>query len=309
MQKLAKDASLSNRALDKMGSALGSLTKHALSLSKKLYEGEQGASVFNDTIKSGTDTFGDFLLKGNLVAKFFGVLVKAIGGYVSEVNKMSDNLYKSYQNLSKTGVAASDGMMGLAAASQQLGFGLEQIGLDAFARLMTNASKDLAMLSGSAIEGRKNFVDFSSSIVRGDTGRQLMNMGMSIESINEGVASYVKQQVQLGRAQNMTNQQLRDGAVAYLKEMDALTKLTGIQKAELEAQMENNRRNERFRAAIEKVRREQGDVAAQNLELNMAAASERFPELSEGLKDLAAGYVNTEAAAKADQLEIERLNH
>lgn len=299
MKKLAGSTGLAAAALASLGGGLKVLGKSALDIADKMYKGEQGASAYNDAITKSTDALGDFLSQLGLLGKVIGFFVKAAGKYVTEVNAMSDRLYKSYQDLSKVGVAASDGMMGLADSAQRLGYGLDQVGLDNFGRLMTAASKDLAMLSGSAVEGRKNFVDFSSAIVKGDVGRQLMNMGMSVDAINEGVAGFVKQQVQLGRAQGMTQKQLQDGAVAYLKEMDALTKLTGIQKQELEAQMDANRRNERFRAAIEKVRREQGDEAAQALEMNMAVASERFPDLAEGLKDIAAGFVNTEAARKA----------
>lgn len=299
MKKLAGSSSAAASAMQSLGGGLKVLGKSALDLASKMNKGEQGLSVYNDAVTKSTDALGDFISNFGLLGKVVGFFVKAAGKYVTEVNAMSDRLYKSYQDLSKVGVAASDGMMGLADSAQRLGYGLDQVGLDNFGRLMTAASKDLSLLAGSAVDGRKNFVDFSSAIVKGDTGRQLMNMGMSVESINEGTAGFVKQQVSLGRAQTMTNKQLQEGAVAYLKEMDTLTKLTGIQKQELEAQMDANRRNERFRAAIEKVRREQGDEAAQNLEMNMAVMSERFPELAEGLKDIAAGYVNTEAAQKA----------
>ena len=89
--------------------------------------------------------------------------------------------------------------------------------------------------------------------------------------------------------------------------MDALTKLTGIQKKELESQLDANRRNERFRAAIEKVRQEQGNDAAQNLEYNMAVMSERFPNLSKGLMDVAAGFIDTEEAAKVTRAGLQNI--
>lgn len=298
MKKLAANTSVAAAAMQSLNNGLKVLGKSALDVAGKMYKGEQGAAAYNDAITKSTDALGDFIGKFGLIGKVIGTLVKAAGKYAAEVNQMSDRLYENYQTLSRAGIAAEDGMMGLADASQRLGYGLDKVGLDAFARLMTAASKDLSMLSGSAVDGRKNFVDFSSALVRSETGEYLMNLGMSVDSINEGVAGFVKQQVSLGRAQTMSNKQLQEGAAAYLKEMDLLTKLTGMQKQELEAQMDANRRNERFRAAIEKVRREQGDDAAQALEMNMAVAAERFPELSKGLMDIAAGFLNTEDAQK-----------
>ena len=275
------------------------LGKGIADMGKALYEGKQGASAnnsalegFGDTVEKATAFLGPF---GMIVGK----IVKWFTGYVVEANKLSDRLYKSYQDLSKVGVAASDGMMGLAEASQRLGLGLDESGIQNFVKILTAASEDIAMMSGSAIQGRKNFVELSSSIVRGDVGRQLMNMGMSVEAINEGVAGFIKQQVATGRAQGKTNQELAAGAAAYLKEMDALTKLTGIQKQELENQMEANRQNERFAAHLEELRAQGRDKEADNLEQNMAVISKRFPQLAGGLKDIASGFVTSEAARKA----------
>lgn len=166
MKKLAANTSVAAAAMASLNGGLKVLGKSALDVAGKMYKGEQGASAYNDAITKSTDALGDFLGSLGMVGKILGFFVKQVGKYAAEVNQMSDRLYENYQTLSRAGVAAEDGMMGLAEASQRLGFGLDKVGLDAFARLMTAASKDLAMLSGSAVDGRKNFVDFSSALVR-----------------------------------------------------------------------------------------------------------------------------------------------
>jgi hypothetical protein len=295
MQKLAKDASLANRALANMGSALGSLTKHATNLGKKLYEGEQGASVYNDAIKSGTDAFGDLLGALGPLGKVLGFLVKAFGGYVQEVNKLSDRLYKSYQSLSKVGVTAADGMMGLAESAQRLGLGLSEVGLENFGRLMQAASKDLALMSGSAVQGRKDFVDFASEVVRGSAGRELMNLGYSVEELNDGLASYIGLQARVGMAQNKTQAELRAGAVAYLKEMDALTKLTGLQKAELEEGINKARAVEAFRAKVEDLRAQGREKEADQMEKYYAVLQKQAPTIAQGFAEAASGLIVSDA--------------
>ena len=121
MQKLAKDASLANRALDSMSKGLFNLGKSALNLGKKLYEGEQGAAANNEMVQTATDALSDFASNFGIIGKVIGKLISAFGSYVQEVNKMSDRLYKSYQTLSKVGVTAADGMMGIAESAQRLG--------------------------------------------------------------------------------------------------------------------------------------------------------------------------------------------
>jgi len=285
-----------------------------------IYEGEQGAIVAAKSITTFADGLGGamqalggimLLIPGFQLAGA-GLLAVGTAGKVAakaneKVAEMSDRLYGSYQELSKVGVTASDGMTGVAASAQKLGYGLDKVGQSQFIKLMTDASKDLSMFAGSAVEGRKRFGELSGDLVRSDLGRQFMNLGMSVDDINSGVAGFLKQQVSLGRAQVMTDKQVQAGATDYLKTMDALTKLTGIQKKELESQIDSNRRNERFRAAIEKVRMEQGDTAAQNLEYNMAVMSERFPNLSKGLMDVAAGFIDTEEAAKVTRAGLQNI--
>jgi hypothetical protein len=294
---------------------LQGLGKALVQYTKAIYDGEQGALVaakavttFANEVSTAAMTVGAalmFIPGLGIASRIAGAAITSLGAAAKFGAKatelaaeQSDRLYGSFVELTKSGVTSSDGMLGLADSAQRLGYGLDQVGIQAFNALMQSASRDLSMLAGSAADGRRSFSRFSGEIVRSDVGRQLMMMGLSVDDINTGVAGFIKQQVSLGRAQILTQRQLREESAAYVRELDAVAKLTGIQKQELESQMDANRRNERFRAAIERVRMEQGDEAARNLELNMAVASERFPGLSEGLKDIAAGFINTEAAAQ-----------
>ena len=295
--------------------ALGAFGKSLLQYAKAVYAGEQGALVaaksattFAEQVGTAATIIGTammFIPGLGIAARvaggalsLLGIGAKPVAKAMELVAEQSDRVYDSFVTVSKAGVTGSDGMLGLAESAQRLGYGLDQVGIAAFNQLMTEASRDLALMSGSAREGRKSFARFSGDIVKSETGRQLMMLGYSVDDINQGAAGFVKQQVALGLAQRKSQAELTAGAAQYIQQLDAVTKLTGIQRRDLEAQMDANRRNERFRAAIEKVRQQQGETAAQNLEYNMAVVSERFPELSKGLQDIAAGFVDTEEAQR-----------
>ena len=295
MQKLAKDASLANKALDSMSRGLFNLSKSALNLGKKLYEGEQGAAANNEMVKTATDAVADFASIFGVVGKVIGKLISAFGSYVQEVNKMSDRLYKSYQNLSKVGVTAADGMMGIAESAQRLGYGLNEIGLENFGRLMKASAQDLALLSGSAVQGRKDFTEFASEVVRGSAGRELMNLGYSVEELNEGLAGYIGLQARVGLAQNKTQAELRAGATAYLKEMDALTKLTGLQKSELEEGINKGRAIEAFRAKLEDMRANGQEKEADAMEKYYAVMLKQAPTIAQGFAEAASGLIVSDA--------------
>jgi len=295
MQKLAKDASLANRALDSMSKGLFNLGKSALNLGKKLYEGEQGAAANNEMVQTATDALSDFASNFGIIGKVIGKLISAFGSYVQEVNKMSDRLYKSYQTLSKVGVTAADGMMGIAESAQRLGYGLGEVGLENFGRLMKASAQDLALLSGSAVQGRKDFTDFASEVVRGSAGRELMNLGYSVEELNEGLAGYIGLQARVGMAQNKTQAELRAGATAYLKEMDALTKLTGLQKAELEEGINKGRAIEAFRAKLEDMRANGQIDEADAMERYHAVLLKQAPTIAQGFAEAASGLIVSDA--------------
>lgn len=304
--KLAASAGSAAKALNMMTGTLKALGKEVGALGVKMYKGEQGAAVFNDAVTKSTDALGNLLSMIPLVGKALGFLVKGVGKYTAEVNQLSDQLYKSYQTLSQTGLTAGDGMMGLADAAQRLGFGLDQVGLDEFARLMTSASKDLAMLGGSAAQGRKRFVEFND-LVRSEVGPQLQNLGMTIPDINAGVARFLADQTRLGRATGRTNEDLTESAKNYILEMDKLARLTGEDASTLQARRDTDAREERFRAGLLKIERTQGPEAARILRDNIAAIGKTAPGVAAGLKDMTGGFMNTEASVKLFRMGIGKV--
>ena len=89
-----------------------------------------------------------------------------------------------------------------------------------------------------AADGRREFADFAGRMVKGKVGTQLMRMGFEVDDINRGISSYVKLQAQQGRVQTMTQQQLMDGSEKYLKTLDELSKLTGLQRDSIASQIQ-----------------------------------------------------------------------
>jgi len=301
-EKLRSGADLTDDEMRRLGRNTGSVSKafeflgkQSMDLGAKLYKGTQGAAVYNDAIKSSADALGN--AAGTLIknlgplGKVLGLTVKSIGTYAAEVNLLSDRLFKNYQNLSKVGVSAADGMIGLGEAAQRLGLGMDEAGLENFGRLMKGAAVDLALLSGSAAQGREDFVQFAEILVRGPVGRELQNLGYSVEELNEGLADYIGLQARVGLAQNKTQAELRAGAAAYLKEMDGLTKLTGIQRAEMEEGINRARAVEAFRAKVEDLRAKGQVEEAKNMELYYSILLKQAPTLAQGYAEAASGLI------------------
>jgi len=209
---------------------------------------------------------------------------------------MADKLYKGYSGLAKAGAAASDGMTGMYKGAKKLGLSMNE--LDGYIGLIGQNSKDLALLSGSVYAGRKQFEDMGEAMEPYRKG--LIAAGFSQEMINEGSMGYLKLQTRIGVAQRMTTDQLAEGAKRYLIEQDALTKLTGTSRKEIEDQMEAARSEQRFRAKLEEVRASQGEAAAKRLENANIIISSQSKEMGQAFRDTSTGMLNTEAALKGN---------
>ena len=227
-----------------------------------------------------------------------GFAAEKFAEYTEAAAEMSDNLYNSFQDLQKTGVIGAGAMSEVAESARRLNLGLDAVGLQKFGKLMEKNSESLAALGGSAIRGRKAFVEIGEQLTHGPTGRALMNMGMSIENINEGTASYLALQAQTGQGQRKTTQQLQQGAMAYLKEMDGLAKLTGIQRQEMEANIQKARAVEQFRAKVNAMRAsgdEKQIKAADEMERYYAVLAKKAPGLAQGFAEAASGLITSDA--------------
>lgn len=300
LRKLAGSSKAAAAAMTGLQKTIAGLGKTAFDLTKKMADGAKGASAYNDAIESGSNAVADFAGKFGFAGKVLGGFARAIGFAATEVNKLSDRLYKTYGDLGKSGLTAADGMSGLADAARRLGFGLDEAGIAAFADRMRKSSSDLALLSGSAIEGRKRFTEIGEALAdRGPVQRAFGNLGYSVDQLADMSARYIQQEVTLGRTAGKTNQELVAGTKEYIKLLDTQAKLTGQSVESLQEQMDANLRNERFQARILELQQQGRIQEAENLRLNMAALSKVAPEVAEGLMDLASGYPQTKKAQQA----------
>lgn len=292
------------KGLASLGEGLSAVAGASVAAGKAMYEGKKGAAAFNDSIDGlakAAQAAGialSLMIPGGPVIKLFiaglTAAVTATAEYVKAANEMADKLYKGYSGLSKAGAAASDGMTGVYRDAKKLGLSMNE--LDGLVGLVAQNSKDLALFAGSVYEGRQKFAEMGEAME--PYRKSLIAAGMSQEMINEGSMGYLKLQTRIGAAQRMTTDQLAEGARRYLIEQDALAKLTGTSRKEMEDQMEAARSEQRFRAKLEEVRVTQGEDAAKRLEQANIMISSQSKEMGQAFRDISTGMIGTEAAQK-----------
>ena len=272
-----------NQSLKQLGQA-------SLDLVGAMNKGEQGASAYNNSIKAGADAIDSFASKFGILGKILGAFITAGAKYVIAVNEQSDKLFASYQQLSKVGAAGASGMTGVFKSMQEFGYNIEQLG--DFGNLIKQNAESLASMSGTVNQGTRVFSGMANTIRNSKIQTEFLNLGISLNGINEGIGGYLRITTLTGTAQRKTQSELTQGAVEYIKNLDVLTKLTGQSAETLQQEREARMQEQRFIA----VQMELEDKAAQARlagDETQAKAFERQMDQNQKLLDMAPKEMRT----------------
>jgi len=278
------------RSMEELGNTVVKLTG-------SIYKGERGAGVMAGAASDAADSIGKVaFLMGGPMTKALTVAITTLFKFGKVAAEQSDKLFVSYTNLQKSGAAAADGMTGVLQMAQSFGMGVQE--LEKLENVISQNSQILTVFQGNVMDGSRALSGVARGIIRTDLLGKFMNMGMSLESIQEGIANYISIQSRVGLAQGKTQAQLTKGAAQYLVEMDGLTKLTGIQRKELEDGINKARAIEQFRATTERMRRsgnEQQQQAAFEAEKAYAVLLQQNANAAQGFAESFSGFITTDA--------------
>lgn len=265
------------RAQEEFGRTLG---RSAVQLTGSLYKGEKGIGQFGDAIESAATALQTLILAIpglGLVAKAATLAMGLLAKGVNAAAKQGDALFKTYQDLGRAGATASDGITGVFRNMQNLGYGIEE--LDKMVQLVTQNSETLAKFSLTAADGTNAFAQGMAQIQRDGALRLL---GKTTDDINSAGASFVRQQVAMGRRQVDLQGDLGTRTRAYILELDRLQRLTGTSADALQKQQEELMSEDAYNVYMSRLE-EQGQ-AGQEQAAKIRAVVAQFPQYS---KDIA----------------------
>jgi len=274
-------------AQKQFGKTLG---RSAVQLSNSLYKGEKGVGQFGDAIETAATALQTLIL----AIPGLGIAAKAatiaIGLFAKGINmaaKQGDALFKTYQDLSRVGSTAADGISGVFSNMQKFGYGIEE--LDKMVALVAENSKTLAAFSLTAAGGARAFADGMAQIQR---DQQLRTLGKTTDDINAAGAAFIRQQTMMGRRQTDLQDQLGMRTRAYVLELDRLQRLTGRSADELQKQQEELLAEDEYLFYMKSL--EQQGTAGMAQAQKMREVTAFFPEYSKLIAQAIGG--NLEAA-------------
>ena len=244
-----------------LNSSLRYLGVQTKALAQDLANGAKGASVFNGQLDAAGDVAANVASQFGLLGSAAGLAIKALTAWFTAVNKQSDALYSSYQKLSRTGSVGIQGMDDVFQSMQRMGYTIDE--LDQMASTLAENSKAFGLFTASAVDGTKQFGRISADIQNSPLRVAFFNLGMTVDDINKGIGGFMVQEGKLGRLRGQTDEQIRQGAKKYIEEMETLTRLTGMQRQELEEQRERAMQIDAFYASLDDLGPEAREQALQ----------------------------------------------
>ena len=225
-----------------------------------------------------------------IVGGILGATFTALGGAARVSIDMLQMTSDMFENLSKTGVLGAQGMDGVKQQADNARLSLRE-----FERVTVSNSASLARFGGSASDGAERFGKVMGRVMDG-ANTELRMLGFSREQIGEATAAFLAQQTRLGGQQTKSDAQLAQGAARYAKELDALAKLTGMQREEIVKQQDAALSESRFRAKYDEMFATGREDEAKALMDFQTMVSKVAPNMAQGIRDLASGYATSDAA-------------
>lgn len=280
--------------LTSVGASLKEIGNSAAGLAGGLARGETKFTSLNPII----DSFANAAAKAAQAIPVFGGLfagaIKMAAELAKVLNERLQTAIDTFQEFSNVGALTVRGMTGVQEQFIRSGMSLE-----GFRRTVIANADILSRFGGTVGRGAEEFSRIVGAIVddREGMGDELRRLGFSADAIGEAAAGFVEQQTRLGLAQGRSTQELARGAANYARELDTLTKLTGMQREAVQKQQQAALSESRFRAKYSKMV-DEGRVTEAKAMMDFQTLLARFPELAKGVRDLMTNYPTSEEAQK-----------
>jgi hypothetical protein len=268
------------------------LESHTEAAEKNTSKSQLLTTAFNElrySNISATQSVGDFAGVLNYVGDRLGGTFELVFRGLSTFTQMLEDQIQTFRNINQVGVSFGESINDSRRIAGELG-----VSLDVLQNAVIQGSRAFALLTGSADTGAQEFrkafgnPDFQKAVV------SLTAVGFSMDEIAGGMADFLELQVEIGRGQRMSFQQLAKESGVFLMNLDLLSKATGRQRKEILDQMQRDTRDDRLRSIL-------GGMADGGQEvLKMLSVLETSsPEMANNVKDLIANMGIPQNAAQA----------
>jgi len=203
------------------------------------------SSGFSELSNEITNTIDRFSKVGDSLTGAAAIFsnIPILGSVFGAVAGAAEGAVGAFQSASSAGATFGGSVNRFARSASEAGMTLADFG-----NLLRSSGEGLLGFGATTEDGAKRFSTLSRQLRT--SSNDLYALGFSTQEINQGLANYGKLLRTQGIQGKQSNDQLVKGAKSYLKEMDALAKITGVERSAKEAEMMAAVKDAQFQGAM-----------------------------------------------------------
>lgn len=192
-------------------------------------------TVFKKMAQTGIDLLDKIPIVGAALVALVGIIYKLV-----DVVRLS---VSQYLELFDTGVILNGRFLDLMHISATAGISIMQM-TDA----LKTHSETIVRLSTENNKGGFAFAELSRSVV--NSMLKINMLGLSLNDVNEYFLDYLDIQRMAGSVQQLNTQRTTDHFVEYMRQLSLLSRVTGIQRKQIQEQINEALRDDSFNAKL-----------------------------------------------------------
>lgn len=283
-----KNAEATDEAAEEIG-ALAATTKKSSDMIGK------GLNLFMDGLNKVSSALGSAAGMSDSISSATGALGQIPMGIGDTINAVfgppaaaADRVHDAFLQAASSGANFGGNILEMTKTASEMGLTFEQLG-----GIVNSQAENLMFLGGSVSAGAKRLGEMSKLMRDSQLGAELQRLGFSSADINENLAAYSGRLARTGRSEELTNRQLVELSGKYMKNLDAVSKLTGKSKEALQAEEDARMADAQYRIMMSKLSEEE--------RIEMEKLMSSIPKAHQtGLKEiLATGTATSDEGVKA----------
>mgnify|MGYP000084667057 CR=1 FL=1 len=199
-----------------------------------------------------------------------------------------DRVRANFQQLGAVGGISADALSDLYDAAQLAGLSTEQ-----FSRSVAQNAQGLAFAIGTVESGAETIANVSSEFE--PFRRQFQNLGIGFEQQADFIAESIEASRRAGITEARSYREQAVAAADYIEMLDELSRLTGIERDQVQSRIEAIENDIRFRASLAAA----SDSAAEGMRETVIRLQAAAPGIAQGFMDALGGNLGTEVARQA----------
>ena len=221
---LAKSMDILGNTMDTIGEQFGNVVGAAGTMAGMLVTG-------NSKLSSYTKTLNDQVIKQ---LPLFGGLLGRVGEVITSSVGVVEEWKAALDRSSNSGASCGNSIISLRETANRA-----YLDLDDFVQIVGANSKELVSFGGTVTQGARLFAEYNNALKKegGEARDTLMQMGYSSSDVSKALIkwmSYTQKGVNLETADKT---KVRQSFIAYQTNIEKLTKLTGKNAEQIEADM------------------------------------------------------------------------